>query len=201
MRYPAFAPMGSMRRRLPRLLFLALLFVQSFALLPGLGATATAAEAIERFDAVIEVGDDGELSVSETIVVRAEGQQIRRGIYRDFPLRFEDAEGRLRRVGFELLAVTRDGMAEPHFIRRNDRGLRIYIGDENRLLSPGRHTYRLQYSTTRQVRHLPGHVELFWNVTGNEWAFPIEAASATIRLPDRAAPLRWTGYTGRVGAT
>ncbi|MCO5121729.1 MAG: DUF2207 domain-containing protein [Burkholderiaceae bacterium] len=188
--------MRFVRNRLPRIVLLALLS----ALLVGPGATATAAEAIERFDAVIEVGDDGELSVSETIVVHAEGQQIRRGIYRDFPLRFKDAEGRLRRVGFELLAVTRDGTAEPHFVRRNDRGLRIYIGDENTLLPPGRHSYRLRYTTSRQVRHLPEHVELFWNVTGNEWAFPIESASAKIHLPDRAAPLRWTGYTGRVGA-
>src|SRR5690606_4544933 len=174
----------------------ALLFILS----AGLGVPAIAAEVIERFAALVEVGADGDLSVSVTIVGKAEGRQIRRGIYRDFPLRVEDADGRLRRVGFELLAVRRNGMPEPHFIRRSDRGLRIYMGDENSLLAPGRHTYELQYSTSRQVRHLPGHTELFWNVTGNEWAFPIEAASATIQLPGGATPVRWTAYTGRVGA-
>ncbi len=193
---PAHQPPPRLVRALPLFLWRALL---PLVLLGG-SAPGVAAELIERFDAVVEVRADGELSVSETIVVQAEGRQIRRGIFRDFPLRFEDADGRLRRVGFELLAVTRDGVAEPHFTRANDRGVRIYIGDENVLLPAGRHTYRLQYSTTRQVRHLPGHVELFWNVTGNEWAFPIEAASATIRLPGDASPLRWTGYTGRAGA-
>src|SRR5690606_20264802 len=110
-----------------------------------------AAERIERFDAVIEVGADGELAVSETIVVHAEGRQIRRGIFRDFPLRFKDADGRLRRVGFELLAVTRDGRDEPYSVRANDRGVRIYIGDEDVRLAPGRHSYRLQYTSSRQI--------------------------------------------------
>ena len=169
------------------------------ALVLAIGAPVLAAEVIERFDAVVEVAADGDLTVSETIIVQAEGNQIRRGIYRDFPLQFQDAERRLRRVGFELLGVTRNGRPEPHFIRRNDRGLRIYAGDENRLLSPGRHVYQLRYSTSRQVRHLPDHAELFWNVTGNEWAFPIRAAGATIRLPGLAAPVRWTAYTGRAG--
>lgn len=182
-----------------RVLLVALLRALSLVV-PATGGTALAAEVIERFDVAVDVGADGTLSVRETIVVHAEGREIRRGIYRDFPLRFEDAEGRLRRVGFELTEVRRNGVAEPHFVRRNDRGVRIYIGDANRPLPPGRHGYELRYSTWRQVRHLAGHTELFWNVTGNEWAFPIESATAAIRLPAGATPVRWTAYTGRVGA-
>ncbi len=171
--------------------------------LAALAATAPvpahASEAIEHFDSAVEVRADGDLAVTETVVVRAEGAQIRRGIYRDFPLRFRDANGQLREVGFELLEVTRDGRPEPHFTRRNERGVRIYAGDEDVLLQPGRYTYRLRYLTSRQLRHFADHVELYWNVTGNEWAFPIREATATIRLPGSAAPVRWTGYTGRFG--
>ncbi|KAA0213335.1 MAG: DUF2207 domain-containing protein [Lautropia sp.] len=165
----------------------------------ALAASAHAEEAIERFDSTIEVRADGDLAVTETIVVHAEGAQIRRGIFRDFPLRFRDAEGRLREVGFELVEVTRDGRPEPHFTRRNDRGVRIYAGAEDVLLQPGRHAYRFSYVTSRQLRHFPDHVELYWNVTGNEWTFPIREASATVRLPGNAAPVRWTAYTGRFG--
>ena len=67
-------------------------------------ATAThAAEVIHRFDSVVEVAKDGTLTVTETIRVRAEGNEIKRGIYRDFPLRFRDANGRMRRVDFKVL--------------------------------------------------------------------------------------------------
>lgn len=174
----------------------------SLVALAALAAFATpvrAEEAIERFDSAIEVRADGDLAVTETIVVHAEGSLIRRGIYRDFPLRFRDAQGQLREVGFELVEVMRDGRPEAHFTRRNDRGVRIYAGSEDTLLQPGRHAYRFGYVTSRQLRHFPDHVELYWNVTGNEWAFPIREATATIRLPGNAAPVRWTAYTGRFG--
>ena len=185
--------MGSTLRWLGRAALAAL------AALATCATPARAEEAIERFDSTIEVRTDGDLAVTETIVVHAEGLQIRRGIYRDFPLRFRDAEGRLREVGFELVEVMRDGRPEPHFTRRNDRGVRIYAGSEDMLLQPGRHTYRFSYVTSRQLRHFPDHVELYWNVTGNEWAFPIREATATIRLPGNAPPVRWTAYTGRFG--
>jgi hypothetical protein len=160
---------------------------------------ARAEEAIERYEAVIEVHADGELAVTETITVRAEGERIQRGIFRDFPLRFTDADGRLRQVSFELVDVTRDGRPEPHFTRRNDRGLRIYAGAEDLRLAPGTYTYRFSYLTGRQLRHLPDNVELYWNVTGNEWQFPIRAARATLHLAGGAAPVRHTAYTGRFG--
>ncbi|GMV03078.1 MAG: hypothetical protein AMXMBFR52_27330 [Burkholderiales bacterium] len=185
--------MGSTLRWLGRAALAALAALATFA------TPARAEEAIERFDSTIEVRTDGDLAVTETIVVHAEGLQIRRGIYRDFPLRFRDAEGRLREVGFELVEVMRDGRPEPHFTRRNDRGVRIYAGSEDMLLQPGRHAYRFSYVTSRQLRHFPDHVELYWNVTGNEWAFPIREATATIRLPGNAPPVRWTAYTGRFG--
>lgn len=169
------------------------------AALAGIAGRASADEAIERFHAIVDVRADGTIAVTEAITVRAEGRQIRRGIYRDFPLRFVDAQGRTRKVDFELVDVTRDGRPEPHFTRRNDRGVRIYAGAESVLLRPGSYTYRFSYVTGRQLRHLPGHIELYWNVTGNEWAFPIRDARATIRLPGAVAPVRWTGYTGRFG--
>ena len=171
----------------------------ALALALAFPGAARADEAIERYLATIEVQADGDLLVSESITVRAEGRQIRRGIYRDFPLQFEDAEGKLRSVSFELLAVTRDGRPEPHFTRASARGVRIYAGDENVLLKPGLYRYEIRYRSGRQIRHLDGRAELYWNVTGNEWAFPILSTRALVRLPGNAAPVRYTAYTGRFG--
>jgi uncharacterized membrane protein len=46
------------------------------------------------------------------------------------------------------------------------------------------------------------HDELYWNVTGNRWAFPIDEASATVRLEFDAPrdELMVEGYTGRYGS-
>jgi uncharacterized membrane protein YgcG len=172
----------------------------ALALILALPVPAHAAEVIERFTSDIQVQPDGALAVTETIRVRAEGVEIRRGIYRDFPLTFTDAEGNTRRVGFRLGEVTRNGRPEPHFERPSRDGVRIYIGAEDVFIPHGTHTYTLSYITTRQVRTFDGEPELYWNVTGNEWVFPILAAEARVRLPGGAEPSRWTAYTGPYGA-
>jgi len=171
-----------------------------FAALVAFTAPVEAAEEILSYDAVIVVGDDGMIDVTETITVRAEGDQIKRGIYRDFPLAFVDDSGRRHKVSFELLAVARDGEPEPHHTASNSNGVRIYAGEESVFLERGIHTYEIQYRTGRQIRFFSDHAELFWNVTGNEWAFPIRQATADIALPQGRAPVRWTAYTSRFGA-
>ena len=147
--------------------------------------SALAEEAILRFASDLTLARDGNLHVVETIRVRSEGREIRRGIFRDVSTTFEDAEGNVRRVGFELLGVTRDGEPEPYFTETYSDYIRIYAGSADTFLPNGEYTYVLTYETDRQVRWFEGKPELYWNVTGNEWAFPIEAATANVRLPGR----------------
>ena len=142
---------------------------------------------IHSFDSHVVVARDGELTVTETIRVRAEGAEIRRGIYRDFPLTFRDAGGKLHEVGFSLVGVTRDGKTEPYHTERNGGVLRIYAGDKNMIIARGDHTYVLRYRSSRQIRWFDGKPELNWNVTGNFWHFPILAAQLPARAAGRSA--------------
>ena len=48
-------------------------------------------ERILGFHSEIRVMSDGIIEVTETIKVRAEGNRIRRGIYRDFPTEYQDS--------------------------------------------------------------------------------------------------------------
>jgi hypothetical protein len=163
---------------------------------------AEAREVIRRFHSHIVVREDGSMEVQETIAVRAEGDQIRRGIYRDFPTQYQDRLGHDYVVGFELQQVLRDGFAEPHHTAPQENGIRIYIGDADVFLPTGEYTYMLTYTTTRQLGFFEDHDELYWNVTGTGWSFPIEEASATVVLPGQveASALRLDGYTGPQGA-
>ncbi|MDR6756187.1 putative membrane protein YgcG [Mycoplana sp. BE70] len=170
-----------------------------FALLTA--GVGQAAEFISSFHADIDVAKDGELTVTETIKVNAEGNLIRRGIYRDFPLTFVDDQGRQRQVGFEILDVLRDGDTEPYHTEQESGAIRIYFGASDVLLDPGPHTYELTYRTDRQIRFFDAHDELFWNVTGTEWAFPIRQASATVTLPDDVEPQDLSVFTGAYGDT
>lgn len=162
---------------------------------------AGAAEVINAFHAVIGLAADGEVSVTETITVTAEGRNIRRGIFRDFPTEMRDANGRRQTVAFDVQSVERDGASEPYALETIAGGQRLRIGSADTLLDPGEHTYQITYRTDRQIRFFPDHDEFYWNVTGNGWAFPIEEASATITLPQDARLTGTTFFTGPQGAT
>ncbi|MDX3925595.1 MAG: DUF2207 domain-containing protein [Shinella sp.] len=160
-----------------------------------------AAEYFAAFHSDIVLARDGKLTVTETITANVEGNRIRRGIYRDFPLTFVDAGGREREVGFKLLSVERDGRPEEYRTERSGRGIRIYFGSSGVLLDRGMHVFRLTYETTRQIRFFDGHDELYWNVTGTEWEFPIERATASVTLPEGVVPDELAVFTGAYGAT
>lgn len=173
----------------------------SLLVLLALASAALAQEEITAFRADIDLAADGTIEVTETITVNAEGNQIRRGIFRDFPLRFEDADGNEREVDFDILSITRDGDAEPYATERGSGIVRIRIGDADTLLAPGLHTYEITYETDRQIRFFDTHDELYWNVTGNGWDFPIRDAVADIRLPEGISADDVTFYTGEFGST
>ena len=85
-----------------RILFALFVFVA--ALVP-----AGAEERIARFVSDVDVQRNGDLLVTETIQIWAEGQQIKRGILRDFPTTYHRADGSRVEVGFDVQSVMRDG--------------------------------------------------------------------------------------------
>ena len=162
-----------------------------------------AREEIRSFIADIEVRSDASIEVTETITVNAEGNDIRRGIYRDIPLRALDDWGLWSSNGFDLVEVLHNGQPSPYHTEWQGRFFRILIGDADVFIPRGEHTYTIRYVTTRQLRFFDGYDELYWNVTGNFWSFPILKAEARVSLPDGALAIgdRIAGYTGPFGAT
>lgn len=170
------------------------------ALLASLGASAHADERITDFSSAIRVAQTGALTVTETIMVNAEGEQIRHGIFRDFPTVYAKG-GRRLRVGFDVLSVTMDGHDEPYSVDGIEDGERIKIGDPNALISTGSHRFTITYATDRQIGFFSDHDEIYWNVTGNFWQFPIDRAEATVSLPAGAQIQQFASYTGAAGST
>jgi hypothetical protein len=164
--------------------------------------SARADERILGFHSDIVIAADATMTVSETITVRAEGNRIRRGIYRDFPTDYRDRYGNRVNVLFEPLDVTRDDRSEPWHTERLSNGVRVYFGDANVMLNEGEHRYVFRYRTARQLGFFEDHDELYWNVTGNGWDFVIDKASAEVTLPGtpNASRVRVEGYTGREGS-
>ena len=160
---------------------------------------AAGEERIVAFDSEVWVRADASMSVVETITVDSAGQEIKRGIFRDFPTDYRDPSGRRVRVGFEVDEVRRNGQPEPYHTERQDNGVRLYIGQEDVIIPAGRHVYEITYHTDRQLGFFEGRDELYWNVTGNSWAFEILRARVRIHLPESARIFEQTAYTGYQG--
>jgi len=195
--------MRSGKRIKPEILFVFFACVVSAVIFVHSGAAA-AAEKILSFDSSVKVYPDSSLEVRENIRVAASGDRIKRGIYRDFPTRYKDKRGNNYQVDFQVISASRDGRPESYRLERRSNGVRVYLGKSNIYLSPGEYDYTLVYRTNRQLGFFKDFDELYWNVTGNGWDFPIERASAVVDLPQGAeGHIResdaYTGYSGSKG--
>jgi uncharacterized membrane protein YgcG len=175
----------------------------ALVLLLGLFACsgALAEERIGNYTIDVAIRQDGSLDVTEQITVRAEGSNIRRGIYRDFPTRYRDRFGNRVVVDLEVLGVQRNGETEPWFTENKENGIRINTGNDDLLPVPADYTYTLRYRTTRQLGFFADHDELYWNAIGTGWVFPIDHGEVDVHLPAEVPveQMHAEGYTGFQG--
>lgn len=161
-----------------------------------LGTAAEARERIERFHADITVGADGIVTVAETIAVLSLGHWIRRGIVREFPTLYEEDY----QVEFEAVSLTRNGAPEPYKVSKTRTGVDIRFGSEDVNLAKGQHVYVFTYRVKGVVSHFEQVDELYWNVTGNGWTFPIDQAEAVVRLPEGVVATALGALAGAEGS-
>ena len=145
---------------------------------------------IEQFDAEINVLPSGRIHVNEAIRFRFTGSW--NGVFRDIPIRYETPPG------IQLSPGSRHKL-------RLGRGWPAWIPgaiDQAR-------TVNIEYSVENALRFIDpedsdfeaGHDELYWNVTGDEWEIPIQAATARIVVPPEVTGLQARVYTGPVGSS
>ncbi len=178
-----------------------LLIAGLLLIISAMPALAAEPENIKSFHSRIVVNQDSSIIVTETILVHAAGDQIKRGIYRDFPTIYTNVDGNKYKVGFKVISVKRDGQPENYHQDSIANGVRVYFGREEYILPEGDYTYEFTYRATNELGFYSDHDELYWNVTGNGWAFPIEKASAEVILPSGilTPDIRMAVYSGAMG--
>lgn len=158
-------------------------------------------ERIVDFESTVIINQDGSLLVTEHITAWATGEQIKRGIVREFPTDYTDTRGKKVRVGFSIVEVLRDGHPEPYHTESMSNGVAIYMGDKDVFLTPGQYSYTITYKTTRQLGFFQDYDELYWNVNGNGWRLPLDKVRCTVHLPDQATAINVVAYEGPMGST
>jgi len=158
-------------------------------------------ERIIKFESSIFIRKDSSLLVTEDITVNATGNKIKRGIFRDFPTIYGNWF-KATTKGFRIISVFKNNIPEPYRLEKQINGVRVYIGDNNIYIPSDIYQYKIIYETTNQLGFFKDYDELYWNVTGNGWEFPIEEAQVTVTLPENISPdsLVTVGYIGPQGS-
>lgn len=163
-----------------------------------IGNFSQATEQITQFDVTIDVAVNGDFTVTERLTVNVEGKTIQRGIFRDLP-RYVTVDDYRIPMRYKFLSVTRNGQSAPYSRESVGNAKRLRIGEEDVFLPYGLHTYEIKYLVKDQIRRTPRFDEVYWNVTGNYWRYPILRSSGTVNMPDGAQLQLYKAFTGRLG--
>ncbi|OOV20152.1 DUF2207 domain-containing protein [Flavobacterium sp. LM4] len=142
-----------------------------------------AQERILNFDVKVKIEKSGTIEVVENITIKAEGNVFKHGLLRTFPLTRKDKDGNDIDVKYSINSIEKDGATEDYFTKEEGNYWKIYIGDAAVELENGTYKYQISYSVPFQIGYFDNYDELYWNVTGNGWDFPIDKATCQFYLP------------------
>lgn len=152
---------------------------------------------IDSYSVVIEVTENAELHVEETIDVRF--LSPRHGIHRTIPYAY-DADTLTGSYTTNLYDIEVPG--ETWTLGKRNSSIDIQIGDPNRYVS-GRHRYTIRYKVFGAIQFQSEFSELYWNAIGLEWNVPIHRAFIEVIPPSGTTltPADYFAYTGSFGST
>ena len=153
-------------------------------------------EQILKYETELSLNKDGSLFIIENITVKAEGNKIQRGITREFPTKYKNEFGDNIIIDFEIIDILKNNVNESFFVKNKSNGKIIYIGNKDVFLKHGNYTYTLKYKINRQIGFYEHFDELYYNVIGTGWSFPINDIAVKLSLPPDAEIIKQVAYTG-----
>ena len=167
------------------------------AIVPSLAFAQGKSWHVGDFKSTISISADGSALVSEKISVVFVGEW--HGIHRTIPVEYPGPKGSNYTLFLKVLDVTDESGNKLKYDSSKSgayRDLKIYIPDA----IDATRVVNIDYSVRNGIRAFDDYEEFYWNVTGNDWAVPIDHASAFVTLPEGASGLRAQAFTGSYGS-
>jgi len=138
---------------------------------------------IISFNSDIEIQKEGTLLIEEKIDVDF-GSEQKHGLVREITYKITNEDGDRLKFGIEILDIS-DGQGNKYNFssaKINDY-IELKIGDPDKLIT-GQKTYVIKYRVSGGITYFTDHDELYWNLSGNYWNYPIESFTSRIELPE-----------------
>jgi uncharacterized membrane protein YgcG len=157
-------------------------------------STYIPAERISQFDATIHIQPDASITIAEHITYVTDTDP-HHGIFRD--IRLVSADGTRLRI-HDISVTDEHGAQYPVSVSQSNSKIHLKIGDPDTTFT-GEKQYIIRYTLERALGHFDSYDELYWNVTGDQWLFPIMSSRATVILPPGAKNVQSACYYGLTG--
>lgn len=155
---------------------------------------------IANYSDSIVINEDSSAVIVERITADFVGSF--NGIIRRIPVEYPGPSGSNYTLFLDVLKV-QDGegrdLEYKITTQGGERRIKIFVpGAVN-----ARREVVITYKVRNPIRYFDTYDEFYWNVTGNDWEVPIQAASASVTLPEKAsgADVRAQAFTGVYGST
>lgn len=177
------------------LLIFSLFFASSLA-----QAAAASVEQIENYDVEIEILNDSNIYVTESIEYNF-GNNQKHGIYRDIPVLQKNYKQNPFKIS-DIKVTDANGQAYKTKISKGVADVNIKIGDADKYVT-GIKTYVISYKVEGAFLFAADSDNLFWNAIGTEWDVAILKNNITVYLPEALAEQQFEDkcYFGIRGST
>ncbi len=137
-------------------------------------------EEISEFSSIIDIQQDTSLEITETL--KYVTTQEHHGIFRYIPTKKQTENG-TRRYRISVISITNelDKSYQYESSTENDN-LTLKIGDPDKTFT-GERTYVLRYRIEHALDTYSEYDELYWDITGEGWNFPVQTAKVTVHSP------------------
>ncbi len=149
-------------------------------------------ERLHSLEADYEIRRDGTVAFEQRFRLGVAGSMIRRGPILNYLTVFSGPGGLILDNELEVAEVLRDGEPEPFRVERGEGFLSLYVGSAERELEHRVHDYAIRGSMRADWRRGEGEFSTIFDLVGPLPRLPLDAASATIRLPEGVAFSRFT---------
>jgi len=154
-------------------------------------------EEITSFTSHLDVLQDTSLEITETITYRTDSPK--HGIYRYIPTKLITEDG-TRNFKISVISLTDPKGDDYQYekIMENDN-LTLKIGDPDTTFD-GEKRYVIRYKVDHVIDKLADYDQLYWDIVGEGWSFPINNITVEINSP-YADISSLDCYTGQYGST
>lgn len=163
--------------------------------------TPALADVITDFDSDIVINKDASLDITDSINVDF-GANRRHGIYLIIPVQYTRNNMSYTLPLHVTSVTTSSGVPENYTFTHQGHDVMIRIGDPD-VTVHGAHFYKIKFKVARALNFFDNAPELYWNVTGDQWTYPIQRATAVVHVPSdvKQTDIRATSYVGVQGST